>query len=186
MNAVTSSNPCPVRQDSALPAGEGSTSFWGDIRVSSYGSATEQAVVRLHEKVHQFLAPKLYLLRNYRVSNRASSYVHSALWRYIEEALAETVAQVGVNGVRELLVGIRFPIQNGYAFLTKGGGYNPVFTGYGVLIESGALFYTGMVAGIAVEMRFVPSAANTTNKSVLPVAHQVIHVSAQVPRPTLS
>lgn len=34
--------------------------------------------------------------------------------RYLEEALAESYAQLRVNGIRGLPVGIRFPIANGY------------------------------------------------------------------------
>jgi len=83
------------------------------MTISSAGTATYRAVV-LHEKVHQFLAPKLYLLREFRVQNRVSSYAHSSLWRAIEEALAETVAQVGVKGFNQLLVGIKFPVDKGY------------------------------------------------------------------------
>jgi len=146
-----------VLQDSNLAAGEGSTSFWGNIKVSTQGSANDRAVVLIHERVHQFLAPKLYILREYRASNRASSYMRSSLWRYIEEALAETVAQVGVNGFREFFTGIRFPVQNGYMFLTKGGGYSPHFSGSGAIIEAAGLLYNGMVSGILFELRFQPS-----------------------------
>ena len=93
--------------------------------MSSQGSATERLVVLLHERVHQFLAPKLYVLRHYRVGNRAGSYVRSSLWRYIEEALAETIGQLGANGFREAFGGIRFPVKNGYMYLTRGGGQCP-------------------------------------------------------------
>ncbi|HEU5134304.1 MAG TPA: hypothetical protein VFU13_04090 [Steroidobacteraceae bacterium] len=140
-----------------LPAGTGSTSFWGNIKVSTQGSATDRALVLLHEKVHQFLAPKLYVLREYRASNRVSSYWRSSLWRYIEEALAETVAQVGVNGFRNFFTGIRFPVQQGYMYLTKGGGYNPTFQGSGFIPEGAALLYNAVVGGIAFELWFEPS-----------------------------
>lgn len=145
-----------VKKSPALPAGEGSTSFWGNITVSTLGSASERAVVLLHERVHQFLMPRLYLLREYRASNRASSYMRSSLWRYIEEALAETIAQVSVNGVRQFFVGIRFPIKNGYMYLRKGGGFAEDFTGSGALIEAGSLLYNGVVSGIAFELWFQP------------------------------
>jgi hypothetical protein len=49
--------------------------------------------------------------------------MRSSLWRYIEEALAETIAQVSINGVRQFFVGIRSPIKNGYMYLRKGGGF---------------------------------------------------------------
>lgn len=97
--------------------------------MSSQGSATQRAVALLHEKVHQFLVPKVYILQHYRVGNRAGSYVRSSLWRYIEEALAETIAQVTVEGFRNAFSGLRFPIRNGYLYLTRTGGFNPIFQG---------------------------------------------------------
>lgn len=115
------------------------TSWWGNIRVSTRGSATDQALVLLHEKVHRFLTPKLLVLRHYRVSSRAASYVRSSLWRYIEEALAETIARVGVQGFAKSFEGIRFPIQNGYMFLTRAGGRLPGYGGAGALTEGAAL-----------------------------------------------
>jgi hypothetical protein len=124
------------------------------IQVSSQGSATDRAVVRLHERVHQFLVPKVYVLRSYRVGNRAGSYVRSSLWRYIEEALAETIAQVGVQGLHQAFRGLRFPVANGYMYLTRTGGYNPLFGGRGLLREAGALLYTGTVSGVVFELRF--------------------------------
>jgi len=146
-----------VKESPVLPAGEGETSFWGNIIVTTHGSASERAAALLHERVHQFLTPKLYILREYRVSNRAASYMRSSLYRYIEEALAETVAQVGVYGFRQFFTGIRFPVQSGYMFLTKGGGYHPNFTGSGAITEAAGLLFNGTVSGIAFELRFQPA-----------------------------
>lgn len=143
-----------ITQDAGAAAGTGSTSFWGNIRVSTNGSATDRALVLLHEKVHQFLAPKLYLLRDFRVNNRGSSYFGSSLWRYIEEALAETIAQVGVNGFRQFFTGIRFPVENGYVYLTRGGGYSAVMRGHGIVPEAASLVATGTAAGIAFDLYF--------------------------------
>jgi hypothetical protein len=150
-----------ITRDPTMPAGEGWTSFYGNIRMSSRGSTTEQALVSVHEKVHQFLMPKLYLLRDYRANARARSYFHSSLWRYIEEALCETIAQVGVNGFRELFVGIRFPVSNGYMYLRRGGGFDGKFTGFGLVPEAAALVYNGVASGIAIELRFLPQATST-------------------------
>lgn len=143
-----------ITQNPAAPAGTGSTSFWGDIKVSTQGSATDRALVLLHERVHQTLAPRLYVLRNFRVNNRARSYFGSSLWRYVEEALAETAAQIGVNGMRQFFVGIRFPVQNGYVFLTRGGGYNMYMAGRGVMPEGAALLTTGIAAGMTFNLYF--------------------------------
>jgi len=76
--------------------------------------------------MHPFLMPKLYVLRDYRANARARSYFHSSLWRYIEEALSEPIAQVGVNGFRERFVGIRFPVSNGHMYLRRGGGFDEI------------------------------------------------------------
>ncbi|HET9957435.1 MAG TPA: hypothetical protein VFQ61_23210 [Polyangiaceae bacterium] len=144
-----------IRQDPTQVAGAGYTTMWGDIVVSSLGSAADRAVVLLHEKVHQFLAPKLYILREYRASNRYASYTRSSLYRYIEEALAETIAQVGVNGMKQFFSGIRFPVQSGYMYLTKGGGYAAAFAGAGAIPEAASLVYSGTVLGMAFELWFV-------------------------------
>lgn len=141
-------------KSAALGAGEGSTSVWGDIEISTRGSASEQKIVLLHERIHQFLTPRLYLLRNFRIENRTTSYFRSSLSRYLEEALAETVAQVGVNGVRSFFVGIRFPVQSGYVYLTSGGGFNPLMSGSGIIPEGAALLASGMMAGSTANMCF--------------------------------
>lgn len=141
-----------VTKNKSMAAGEGATSFWGEITVSTRGSATDQKIVLLHELVHQFLAPKLYLLRNFRVENRAGSYFRSSLWRYIEEAMAETVGQVGVNGIRSFFVGIRFPVRNGYVYLTRGGGFDVVMAGGGIVPEGAALIASGTLAGMAMNL----------------------------------
>lgn len=67
--------------------------------------------------MHRALTPKLNILRSFRVEARAASYVHSSLRKYLEEALAESFAQVAIHGVRGLLTGIAFPVRNGYVTL---------------------------------------------------------------------
>jgi hypothetical protein len=143
-----------ITQDATQAAGAGLTDWWGDVKVSTRGSLTDRRLAEVHERVHQFLAPKFYFLREYRASNRAMSYVRSSLYRYIEEAIAETVARVGVEGFRKFFVGVRFPVRSGYVYLLRGGGYKAAFKGAGVLREAGALLYTGIVCGVQVEVRF--------------------------------
>ena len=48
-----------------------------------------------------------------------AAYEKSALLRYTEEALAETYAQMRVNGAKGILTGLRFPIANGYVTLSR-------------------------------------------------------------------
>jgi hypothetical protein len=136
------------------PAGTGWTTFWGDVEISSAGSANDRALVQLHERVHQLLAPKLYLLRRVRVENRIGSYFKSSLYRYIEEMLAETVAQVGVNGLSKVLVGLKFPVANGYVYLTRIGGYGPAMGGAGLIPEGAALIGVGSIVGFSYHLWF--------------------------------
>jgi hypothetical protein len=103
--------------DPTMPAGEGQTWWFGDAEYSTLGSATEQQLARIHEMVHSFLRPRLRFLRRFRARLNASAYTRSAILKYLEEALAETVAQVSVRGITGLLTGIKFPIANGYMTL---------------------------------------------------------------------
>jgi len=70
--------------------------------------------------------------------------------------LAETIAQVGVLGFKQFFTGIRFPVQNGYMYLLRGGGFAKSFGGAGLVPEAAALIKTGVVAGIPFELRFMP------------------------------
>lgn len=102
-----------------LPAGSGRTWWFGDAEYSTAGTATEAELARIHELVHQFLRPRLRFFRRFRARLNASAYWRSATLRYLEEALAESVAQVAVNGITGLLTGLRFPITYGYMTVTQ-------------------------------------------------------------------
>jgi hypothetical protein len=108
-----------LRSTRTLPAATGYTSMWGDIVISRLGTAADRRLVALHESVHRALSPKLNLLRQFRVQNRASSYTRSALMKYLEEALAETIAQVGVNGFAQVFKGLAFPIRERYVTMLR-------------------------------------------------------------------
>jgi len=150
-----------ITVDPTLPAGEGFTTEWGDIEVSSLGSATDRALVLLHEKVHQFFVPKLDILRTYRAGTRVKSYVGSSLYRYIEEAFAETIAQVGVQGFRHFFEGVRFPLRSQYMYFLKGGGYETRMLGEGLLREGAGLVHSGVVLGFAYNLYLTrPSSSN--------------------------
>ena len=107
------------RGNANLPAHAGVTNPWGDIIISRLGTAADRRLVALHENVHRVLTPKLYFLREFRIQNRTSSYTRSALSKYLEEALAETIAQVGVNAFREVFKGISFPIREKYVTILR-------------------------------------------------------------------
>jgi hypothetical protein len=106
-----------VTGDPALAPGEGWTNKYGDIRYSTAGTTEDQALVLYHEKVHSALSPKLMLFRELRADLGMTAYQKSAFLRYLEEALAESYAQLRVNGIKGLPAGIRFPIANGYVTL---------------------------------------------------------------------
>lgn len=106
------------------PIGTGATTGRGDIIIgrAAYGlTAAERAQqIRLtifHERIHQLLAPKLNVLRELRTYMQMSAYRRSYLLRFIEEAMAETYAQVRVHGLGKeyLLKGLRFPVNAHYA-----------------------------------------------------------------------
>jgi len=108
-----------AQPDRKLAAGMGSTTPFGDVTYSPYGSARDQALARAHEAVHSALSPRLRPLRRFRVRLASSAYVRSPLMKYLEEALAESFAQVSVNGIRSVLAGVRFPVANGYVTLQE-------------------------------------------------------------------
>jgi hypothetical protein len=108
-----------VTGDPAMAPGTGQTWWFGDVEYSTAGSATEQQLARVHELVHSFLRPRLRFLRQFRARLNASAYTRSAILKYLEEGLAETVAQLSVRGIAGLMTGIRFPIANGYLTLQQ-------------------------------------------------------------------
>jgi hypothetical protein len=80
--------------------------------------------------------------------------------------LCEAVAQVGGNGVKQFLTGIKFLVNNAYVYLTKGGGYNHYMLGGGVVLEAAALVSSGSIMGMSFNLWLVPNeiAKNTKQK----------------------
>lgn len=107
--------------DNLGPGVLGNTSIYGDIQYLSRLTGKLKTETILHEKVHAFLTPKLYPLRNLRVRLNWNGYAKSYLLRYLEEAIAETVAQVGTHRFRNAVVGIKFPVKEGYVTLAEMG-----------------------------------------------------------------
>jgi hypothetical protein len=103
-----------------LPNGAlGSTDAWGNIRVARNQTLTEQQLTLYHEWVHRILSPRFGPLRTLRAQVRMSAYKRSALMQYVEEALAESYAQLRVYGLQNILVGIRFPLGGGYITVSQ-------------------------------------------------------------------
>lgn len=107
--------------DNLRPNVLGNTSIYGDIKYLSRLTGKLKDETILHEKVHAFLTPKLYLLRNFRITLSMNGYSKSYLLRYLEEALAETAAQVGTYGLKNAVIGIKFPIREKYVTLAQMG-----------------------------------------------------------------
>lgn len=104
--------------DPTLPAGAGETSPYGNIRYSSQGTQAEQDLARYHERIHQLLSPRLRLLQELRADLNQHMYNKSVLLRYMEEAAAETYAQLKVNGMSGLMDGLKFPTQSPHYAIT--------------------------------------------------------------------
>lgn len=145
----------PTTTREPLPRGVlGTTDKWGNIRISTLGTAQQQEIALLHEAVHRFLTPKFLLLRNFRVANREGSYFGSSLWRYLEEALAQTIALVGRVGWARTFEGLGFPVKNGYVFLVRSGGYSLGMGGKGLFVEGAGLIASGEIAGASYQLWF--------------------------------
>lgn len=106
-------------------AGHGKTDVWGNISVGRYYDRTQKTAkdaindlhkAIFHERVHQNLSPKFYLLREPLIFLKQSGYSKSYILRYIEEAFAETVALMRKNGLSQTSIvdGLRFPLNNNY------------------------------------------------------------------------
>jgi hypothetical protein len=110
-----------VRWDPSLPAGQGRTNKYGDILISPHGTPKDRALALAHEQVHSKLSPKaMNALREFRADLAEQTYQYVGTLRALEEGLAETVAQVKVNGpsVQSVLDGITFPVRKGYVSLS--------------------------------------------------------------------
>ena len=138
------------------PRVRGRTSAWGDIKIPNTATELQRDLAKIHESVHSFLTAKFYPLRRFRIENRFGSYFNSSLYRYFEEALAQTIALVGKISLEKVFEGIGFPVKNGYVYLMKGGGYGAAMKGRGLVPEFASLIGTGAVQGFAYELWFAP------------------------------
>jgi len=123
-----------------LPAGVGSTDKFGNITYSTLGSQAEQDLARFHEQVHSFLSPKLTPLRNLRADFGWWGYNRIHLLKYLEEALAESYAQLRVVGLRGLPDGIAFPITRGYVTI----GRLATEAAIGTVVVGGVTYYVSV------------------------------------------
>jgi hypothetical protein len=108
-----------MRATEHMAAGTGVTTWWGEVIISRLGTVKDMRLAARHEAVHRFFVPRLAPLRNMRINQRATSYNRSALAKYLNEAVAETIARVGEDGVRHAFNGVAFPVRNGYVTLMR-------------------------------------------------------------------
>ncbi len=135
-----------VTAQADLPAGYGTTDPYGNVKYSPHGSAKDVALVKHHELVHSVLSPKtLNDLRDVRAGLRMTAYAKSSALRYVEEAAAETYAQVKVNGLsaKSVMTGVKFPVTNGYVKLMPASYSWPLET-------DPALFRIGVASEVAI------------------------------------
>ena len=140
-------NPRVGTPDSSLPAGTGTTDAYGNYNWSTQGTPTEQALAKAHEQVHSWLSPR-YDLFNMRANLGMCAYKNSQLLRYLEEALAETIAQLRVNGanLNSIQEGLSFPLAgaNNPYNLSVGG---IVTEAIGAAVTAGLLAAAGYAHG---------------------------------------
>lgn len=111
------------------PGMQGVTTTYGDITISRELTTEEQQMTLDHEKVHSFLSPRIGPFRQIRARLAISGYARSALLRYLEEAMAETYAQMRARGVRGVVTGITFLLENGYLSIAEINVMQGVFLG---------------------------------------------------------
>lgn len=131
----------PAVGDAAMKAGAGETTAFGEIFYSLKGSATQQQLALFHETVHRFFSPRIGILRTFRARLNIASYSKSAILQYLEEAMAETYAQLRVNGFRGLIDGITFPIGPNYVTISQ---LTTEGIAIGTILVGGHLFYVSV------------------------------------------
>ncbi len=117
------------------------------MEVSSLGTSLERAEALLHEQVHSFLTPSPSSVFGTMGATdvRLALYQNSQLFRYGEEALAETTAQMGTRS----LSGFSFTeaLQSGMQFPFSSSLYQPMsvwgLTGEAAGLAGGAALFGG-------------------------------------------
>jgi len=104
-----------------LAPGKGWTDWYGKIRLSPFGTVEQAQLAYYHELFHSFLRPKFGPLRQLRAGFAASAYNRSKLLAYIEEAMAETYAQLKVYGFKagSFKAGVTFPVAQEYVTVAE-------------------------------------------------------------------
>lgn len=108
--------PTTTADPSLPPHIAGETTPYGDIR---YNPNMPRAVIEAslkREGVHRFFSPRLRLFQELRADLGMQMYRKTILLKYLEEAAAETKAELWRNGLGGLMNGLTFPVNTpGYA-----------------------------------------------------------------------
>ncbi|MEO6601804.1 MAG: hypothetical protein ABIQ16_18140 [Polyangiaceae bacterium] len=80
---------------------------------------TEQRLALFHELVHRYFSPRLGPFRQLRAELNMPAYARPALLRYLEEAMAESYAQLRVVGLEQAIAALRFPLNFGYVTVSQ-------------------------------------------------------------------
>ncbi len=138
----------------------GQTSPYGHIIIDSKLDAEEAKITLDHELVHRFFSPKFGPFRQLRAQVRISGYLRSAMLQYLEEALAESYAQVKALGFksegfdakgagRGVKIGVRWPISGGYLTIQEASVIRGLFVG--VIVVEGQILHVALEPGTRME-----------------------------------
>lgn len=136
------------RPKSLLGGSLGETSAYGVIKVARNQSHSEQRLTLFHELVHRFFSPRIGPLRKIRAEFNMSAYSRSALFRYLEEALAEGYGQLRMYGLAQAFSALRFPLQGGYITVSQ-------LTTEGMAV--GTIILGGMLFRVSISMGEMPT-----------------------------
>jgi hypothetical protein len=111
----------PLKFTQKMGAGKGWTDWYGNIRISSFGTDDMKWAAYLHEKMHAFLRPKFGPLRELRAGFASSAYNRTAILKYLEEVLAEGYSICEREGYSWTNVkqAFDFPVANRYVTVTQ-------------------------------------------------------------------
>jgi hypothetical protein len=159
----------PIRRPFTLPGGAaGETDWWGNIQVIRNQPIIEQRLTLYHEWIHSVLSPRVGPLRTLRAQIHATAYLRSALLCYLEEAVAESYAQLRVRGLSQVMVGIRFPVRFNYVTVSE-------------LITEGAAIGNIIASGQVFRVSFMQSSWLSLSPAATPGAGDAQPQTNQVP-----
>lgn len=103
-----------------IPGGRrGICDAWGNIKILRDQPVSKLKETLYHELVHRWFVPKLGHFKQIRADIAQSGYQKSALLKAIEEASAEGISQLRINGLMAGLKALRFPLKYDYVTIAQ-------------------------------------------------------------------